>query len=140
MLLRAVLGASVVLNLVLGGVLLVGQPAPPPAPPRSGFERMLVRLETALPEADRAAFRRVMQEERAHYQAQLEASRAARRAVDAALARNPFDPQALRDANAAWAQRWAEFSEAFGETMVHAMAVVSAEGRAQIAAARGRDR
>ena len=57
---------------------------------------LLARLEAALPEPDRPAFRQVIDAERPRYEPPLQALRAARRAVDEALARDPFDPAALR--------------------------------------------
>ena len=65
--------------------------------------------------------------------------RAARWEVEASMAREPFGAAALRAAMAAWSGRWAAFSAAFTDTMVHATAAVSPQGRAQVAAARRRD-
>jgi uncharacterized membrane protein len=146
---RAALGASLALNLVLGAVALgfVGAPAAPPAAlpragaePRRGFERMLARLEAALPEPDRPAFRQVIDAERPRYEPPLQALRAARRAVDEALARDPFDPAALRAAMQDWSARSVAFNAAFTDTLVHAMDAVSPQGRARIAEARDRTR
>lgn len=131
--LAALLGASVVLNLVLGGLYL----ATPAKPDRAmrGFDRMVARIETALPEADRPRFRAVLEAERGRYAEPLAALRDSRRDVDAAMAREPFDPVALRAALDRSSDRWLAFSQAFSATLVHAVAEVSPEGRARIAAA-----
>ena len=131
-------GASVVLNLVLAGVLAYG---PGQREHRGrGLDRMVHRIEAALPAADRPKFRMVLDAELEHYAAELAALRDAGREVDAAMAREPFEPEALRRALAAWSERWAAFNAAFTETMVHAMEAVSPAGRAQIAAARQQGR
>lgn len=132
--LGAALGASLVLNAVLGGLLLS---APRPAEHRGrGLDRMIGRIEAALPAEDRPRFRAVLEGERESYAREFAAMRAAGVAVDEAIARDPFDPGALRGALADWTARWAEFNAAFSTTMVHAMEVVSPSGRKQIAAAR----
>ncbi|HYZ31268.1 MAG TPA: periplasmic heavy metal sensor [Crenalkalicoccus sp.] len=128
-LLGALLGASVVLNLVLAGLLLW-----PAAPPRHSFERVLGRMEQALPAEDRPRFRAVLDAERDRYSAQLAAAREARREVDAVLVREPFDPAELHAAVERWSERWRAFNLVFADTMVRAMAAVSAQGRAQLAA------
>jgi len=132
--LGAALGASVALNLVLAGLLLAG--APQPAAQPRGFERMVARVETALPEADRPKFHAVLEAERNRYEAPLAALRAARAEVDAAMTREPFEPEALRAAMQDWSDRWVAFSAAYRDMMVQAMAAISPEGRAQVAAAR----
>lgn len=136
--LGAALGASVALNAALGGLLLAG-PGRAPQGGGRGFDRMVSRIEQALPEADRPAFRAVLDAERDRYEGALAEVRAARRAMDAAMTREPFDPESLRAAMAAWSGRWVAFNAAFADTMVHAMAAVSPQGRAQVAAARRRD-
>ncbi|MFC7539113.1 hypothetical protein ACFQU2_06065 [Siccirubricoccus deserti] len=56
------LGASVVLNLVLGWLVLA---TPTPREHRGrGFDRMVARIEASLPEADRPVFRGVLDRER----------------------------------------------------------------------------
>nr|WP_256476413.1 periplasmic heavy metal sensor [Siccirubricoccus soli] len=132
--LGALLGASVVLNLVLGGLWLA-QPERGRGGPARGFERMIGRLEASLPEADRPRFREVLQTERPRYAEALQALRASRAEVDAAMLRQPFDPAVLQQAMARSSERWAEFSTKFGETLALALAAVSPEGRARVAAA-----
>ena len=136
-LLGGVLGASLALNLMLGGLLLFGPGRPEH---RRGLDRMIDRIEAALPAADRPKFKAVLEAEHDRYAGPLAAVRSGGAEGDAAMARVPFDPEALRQAMAAWSARWAAFNEAFTETMVHAMAAVSPAGRAQVAAARQQGR
>ncbi|SDB43826.1 periplasmic heavy metal sensor [Belnapia rosea] len=133
-LITALCGASLMLNLVLGG-LLWWRPGPPPRGGR-GFDRMVGRIEAALPEPDRPRFRAVLAAERPRYADALAAMRAASAEVDAVIRRDPYDPAALRGAMAIWAERMTAFNLAFGETLAEALSAVSPEGRAQIAAAR----
>jgi uncharacterized membrane protein len=143
--LPALLGVSLALNaalLAFPGMLRPGTvvaSAHPPRAERSGFERMVGRIEASLPVEDRPAFRQVMEAERSRYAPSLEAVRQARRGVDEAIRRDPFDEAALRAALEAFSARWVAFNDAFGETLVHALAAVSPAGRAQVAAARSRD-
>jgi RNA polymerase sigma-70 factor (ECF subfamily) len=95
--------------------------------------------ERALPEADRPAFRAVFDAERARCEGALAEVRAAREEVDAAMAREPFDPASLRSAMAARSNRRAAVSAAFADTVTRAMAAIPPQGRAQVAAARRRD-
>jgi hypothetical protein len=101
---------------------------------------MVARIEATLPAEDRPRFRTVLEAERDRYAGELAAFRAASRAVDEAMAREPFDPAALHRALEQWSARWAAFSLAFTATLVHAMEAVSPAGRAQIAAARRQGR
>ncbi len=101
---------------------------------------MIGRIEAALPAEDRPRFRAVLEAERPSYAGEFAAMRAAGAAVDEAMARDPFDPAALRAALRAWSARWAEFNLAFSETMVHGMESVSPAGRKQVAAARQQGR
>jgi uncharacterized membrane protein len=132
--LAAVLGASLVLNLVLGGLML-WRPAPPNRGAR-GFDRMVGRIEAALPEADRPRFREVLAIEKDRYAESLASMRAASAEVDAVMRRTPYDPEALRAALQDWSARMTAFNAAFGDTLADALGAVSAEGRAKIAAAR----
>ncbi len=131
--LGAAFGASVVLNLVLGGTLAWQAWRGPP--PR-GFDGMMARLEHRLPEADRPAFQAAIARQRATLAPKLEALREARPKVDAAVAREPFDPAALRGAAEDWARLWHDFTVSFGEATAEALAGVSPEGRARFAAGR----
>jgi hypothetical protein len=96
-------------------------------------------IERALPEADRPAFHAVFDAERVRYEGALAEVRAAREEVDAAMACEPFGPASLHSVMAAWSNRCAAFSAPFADTMTRAMAEISPQGRAQVAAARRRD-
>jgi uncharacterized membrane protein len=133
-LITALLGASLVLNLVLGGLLL-WQPQPPPRTAR-GFDRMIARIEAALPEPDRPQFHAVLTAGRERYAGPLNAMRAARAEVDAVMRREPYDPVALHGALTAWSEQQIAFNAAFSATLAEALGAVSPEGRAQVAAAR----
>lgn len=130
----ALLGASLVLNLVLGALVL-WRPRPPVQAAR-GFDRMVGRIEAALPPDDRPRFRDVLAAERDRYAAPLTAMRAASAEVDAVMRRTPYEPEALRAALQEWSVRMTAFNAAFGDTLADALGAVSPEGRAKIAAAR----
>lgn len=133
-LVAALLGASLVLNLVLAGLLL-WQPATPPRTAR-GFDRMVARIAAALPESDRPRFQAVLAAGQAQYTAPLMAMRGARAEVDAVMRREPYDPAALQGALAAWSEQQVAFNSAFSAALAEALGAVSPEGRAQVAAAR----
>lgn len=97
--------------------------------PRS--DRMVARIEQALPAADRPAFRAVPDAERSRYEGAPAELPATRRELGAAVARDPLGAAASRTTMAACSGHWA----ASTDTMVHAMAVVSP----QVAAAGRRD-
>jgi uncharacterized membrane protein len=130
----ALLGASLVLNLVLGALVL-WRPKPPIQAAR-GFDRMLGRIEAALPPPDRPRFREVLATERDRYAGALATMRAASAEVDTVMRRTPYDPEALRAALHEWSMRTVAFNAAFGDTLADALGAVSPEGRAKIAAAR----
>ncbi|WP_302479746.1 periplasmic heavy metal sensor [Roseicella sp. DB1501] len=134
----AALGASLAVNLVLGAFLVFS--GGPHERRGRGLDRLVSRIEAALPAEDRPKFRAVLDAERDRYAPQLAALRAASGKVDEATAREPFDAAALHAALDAWTERWAAFNAAFNGTMVHAMQAVSPTGRAQIAAARRQGR
>lgn len=125
------LGASVALNLVLGGLLLRGGPDRPPGGP--GIRQLESRIERVLDPGDAAAFRRVLEEGRPGWEAARRNMRDGRPPVEALIRQEPFDPAALRAAMAAGRAGWAAFSTAFEDSLVRAMAAVSPEGRRRIA-------
>ncbi|WP_165838711.1 periplasmic heavy metal sensor [Roseicella frigidaeris] len=126
------------MNLVLGSLFVFG--GGPREHRGRGLDRLVGRIEAALPAEDRPRFRAVLEAERDSYAPQLAALRAASGTVDEATAREPFDAAALKAALDAWTERWAAFNVAFNGTMVQAMQAVSPTGRAQIAAARRQGR
>lgn len=128
--LRGALGASLALNLVLGGLLLT-RPASGGPP---SISRMQAQIERALPEADRAVFRAAVDAGRPRYEPLLQALRESRPPVREALVREPFDAAALRAAMAGSRQRWQEFSAQFDDSLAEGLAALSPEGRRLIAA------
>lgn len=102
--------------------------------------RLGLRVAGDPAEADRPAFCAVLGAERDRcYEGALAELRAARREVDAAVAGAPFDPAPPRAAMPAGSGRWTAFNAAFAVTMARAMAAVSPQVRAQVAAAGRRD-
>jgi len=127
-LLKGLLGASLALNLVLGGVLWWR--STPDLPPVS---RMQAHIERILPEPDRSAFQRAMEAGRPRYEPAQAALRESHAAVRAALTREPFDPAVLRAAMAASRERWQEFGRLFEDSLSAGLAAISPEGRRLIA-------
>ncbi|GAA0566187.1 hypothetical protein GCM10009416_00150 [Craurococcus roseus] len=103
--------------LVLPGVASWGGPRP---------DRMVAGIGHALPEADWPALRSMPDAERGRHQGAPAGLRDARREVDAAMIRKPFDVAARRGAMTAWSGRGTAFGGAF--TKVHAMAAGRREG------------
>ncbi|MBE9606178.1 periplasmic heavy metal sensor [Acetobacteraceae bacterium H6797] len=132
---RVVLGASLMLNIALIADKAVHEARPAQPGRERGLNGMLARMEASLPEADRTRFRAGMERQRDRYLPALEAMRAARPAVDQAVRQSPFDPEKLRSASAAWADRWHEFSIRYGEAVAEALKDISPEGRAALARA-----
>jgi uncharacterized membrane protein len=128
-LIKGALGASLALNIVLGGLLLMR----PERPVRPDVGRLAAHLESLLPEADRPAFHQALEAARPSYMASLQAQRDSRAVVDAAMRRDPFDPAALRAAMAAGRNHWQEFSQSFEDSLVAGMAMISPEGRRRLA-------
>ena len=126
--LKAVLGASLALNLVLGSLLWWRAPTPSP-----GIWRMQARIERLLPEPVRPAFRQAMEAGRFRYEPALKGLGESQAAVQAALEQEPFDPNVLRTAMAASRARWGEFSRLFEEVLADGLSGVSPEGRRLIA-------
>jgi len=115
--------------LVLGGLLLMRErPGPSPNP-----RRLLTRMERLLPEADRATFER---EVAARHEELVAAERRIRQGVAPirdAIGAQPFDPVALRAAMVQGRVPWNDFSNLFDDTLIHALSVISPEGRQRIA-------
>jgi uncharacterized membrane protein len=135
-LMTALFGASVALNLVLGGwvLMLSGDRGPPSLP------RLLARLEGSLPAGDRPAFAAALDKDRPRYTAAFDEARAARRAMEEIARREPFDIAALRRAIAATNQRWLVATDAFGESLAQGMAAISPEGRRALVDAAPKER
>jgi uncharacterized membrane protein len=127
-LVKGALGASLALNLVLGGVLWWRPAQTPPGP-----GRMQARIERILPEPDREAFRQAMQAGRARYEPAQAALREGFSDMQAALRQQPFDADRLRAVMGESRARWGEFSRTYDDSLANGLAVISAEGRALIA-------
>lgn len=126
---RTALGASLALNVVLGGLLL-HHPRHPPGPDPLRLQR---HIETLLSAPDRAAFDAVMQQALPQVEQYRRALWDGGAAIKATIGRQPFDAAALRAGMAANRQNWTEFSTRFDESMVRAMSAISAEGRRRVA-------
>lgn len=126
-LLRGALGASLVLNIVLG-LLLYRMPDRGP-----DIRRMQAHIEKSLSDADRAAFRQALEAGRTGFDPLLRAMRQSPDLVAAALRREPFDAAALRGAMAEGRERWRAFSTVYENSLVDGFAAISPEGRRRIA-------
>ncbi|CAH2603143.1 protein of unknown function [Rhodovastum atsumiense] len=127
--LAVLLGASLALNVVLGGMMLRRGAEPPPDP-----GRLQARIESLLSPADRAAFHAAMQPvapDLAQFRRTLREQGAT---IKAALEQDSFDAEAQRERMAAHRQNWATFSLRFDDALSRAMAAISPEGRRRIAA------
>lgn len=127
-LLKGLLGASLALNLVLGGVLWWR--AASDLPPVS---RMQAHIERILPEPDRGTFQRAMEAGRPSYEPAQAALRDSHAAVRTALTHEPFDPAALRAAMAASRERWQAFGRSFEDSLAAGLSAISPGGRQLIA-------
>ncbi|MFC0410798.1 periplasmic heavy metal sensor [Roseomonas elaeocarpi] len=126
---RVLLGASLALNLVLGGLLLMRDRSSPSPNPR----RLLARVERLLPEADRAAFEREVAARREEMAAAERRIRQGLAPVRDAIGAQPFDPAALRAAMMQGRAPWNDFSNLFDDTLVRALSAISPEGRQRVA-------
>lgn len=105
---------------------------PHPAPETSGI---VARLTAALPPQDAAQFRARLDARRGDFDPQRARIDAARQALLEAIARDPFDPDAVRQALADYQQSWRDFTGHFNPAFLAALEAVSPAGRAQLAAA-----
>ena len=129
-LLRAAFGASLALNLVLGGLLLFRDPGGggPPDP-----RRLIAHMERLLPPGDREIFHARMEAGRETRDAVRRRLRESFADVRAVIGRESFDPAALQAALAAARADGAAFSQSFDTNLVQAMSAISPEGRRRIA-------
>lgn len=129
-LLRAAFGASLALNLVLGGLLLFRDPGGggPPDP-----RRLIAHMERLLPPGDREVFHARMEAGREARDAARWRLREAFAEVRAGIGREPFDPAVLQAALAAARTEGAAFSQSFDTNLVQALGAISPEGRRRIA-------
>jgi uncharacterized membrane protein len=127
--LRAALGASLALNLVLAGLLLW----PDSFRPR-GVRGLEARMERVLGPADRGTFRAIMDSNRPRYEARQQALRQARPLVGQAIGAEPFSEERLRAAMAVGREHWRAFSESYEDSLAHATAAISPDGRRRLLA------
>lgn len=98
--------------------------------------RALLRATAVLPPKDAASFRAVFEREKPRYAQAAQQVTDARRALERAIAADPFDPQAASQALAVWRGSWDRFIQDFSGPMVDALATVSPEGRRRLVAER----
>jgi uncharacterized membrane protein len=132
---------SVALNVFLVALVtahLVRPSLAPAASPRTTGP--LSRLLADLPAAEADKVRAVLDRERPAYQAARERVSAEHREVADAIARTPYDEDAVRRALASWQASWQEFSTRFNLVFIDAVRTLSDQGRARLAdAARAED-
>lgn len=98
--------------------------------------RALERAEGILSPQDAAVFRQVLERDRPRYMPAVRQVAAARRALEAQIAVQPFDPRAAAQALAAWRTSWNGFVDAFSGPLIDALAAISPEGRRRLIASR----
>lgn len=127
-----VLGVSVAFNVfLLALVATQAWHAPAPSVPGSPIDR----LAAALPSDDAARFRAAIAARRPEFQPARDAVSAAHRDVAAAIAREPFDRDALATALTRWQESWRGFTARFDQAFLDAAGAISDDGRARLAQA-----
>lgn len=137
------LTVSVILNLFLaaliGGHFLRAHLHRVAAPRASTpMMRQLARIESVLPARDAAEFRSVIERDKPKFSEAAQQLVAARRALRRQVAADPFDPQAAREALAAYRTSWNRFVGDFSGPLIDALSHVSAQGRRRLVAAQRR--
>jgi uncharacterized membrane protein len=105
---------------------------PQPTPATNG---VVARLTAALPADDAAQFRARLNARRADFDPQRARIDTARQALLEAIARDPYETDAVRQALADYQQSWRDFTRHFNPAFLAALEAVSPAGRAQLAAA-----
>lgn len=145
---RLALPASLLLNLFLiamiGGFLL-HKPVPGSAASAAAAPiwRALATVQSSLSPQDARAFNTVIARDRPRASAAFLKLLAAREALARQVSAERYDPEATRQALAAWRTSWDGFILDFSDTLVDALAQVSPDGRRQLlqaAAKRGERR
>ncbi len=96
------------------------------------LSRALAAAEASLPPRDAKAFDAVIRRDAPHYAEASHQLGAAREALDRQIAADNFDRDATRQAFGVWQADWNRFIDAFGNTLVDALAQVSPEGRQKL--------
>lgn len=121
------LGASLILNLFLGGLVvasLVRQQQQPK------FKSPLEMIESRLPAEDAKVFDEAIRSGDIGSYGKMESRLLmARQGVAQALAAEPFDPDALTRALDVWRVEWPAFVGNFTKVFVHSLTKISPEGR-----------
>lgn len=135
------LSLSIVLNLFLLGIIaghFLGNRVRAPRLPVVGtpMSRALVRAEAELDPQDAAAFRAALARDDARYLPAAKQVTAARRALAAQIAAQPFDPHAATQALDAWRTSWDRFMNDFSGPLIDALSSISPEGRRRLIDAR----
>ena len=102
-----------------------------PAPEANGI---VARLTAALPAKDAAQFRARLDARRGDFDPQRARIEEARQALLEAIARDPYEPNAVQQALADYQQSWRDFTGHFNPAFLAALEAVSPAGRAQLAA------
>lgn len=128
------LSLSIVLNLFLLGVIaghfLAHRQGATELPLSAApLARAAARAEAVLAPADAAAFRNTLEHHRPQYAEAAEQVTAARRALERQIVAEPYDPQAVRQALAAWRASWNQFIGDFSGPLVDALSSISPDGR-----------
>lgn len=135
---RWALSASVALNLFL--VALIGghalQHRAVHASSTTPLARALANAMDRLPSEDAAAFVGVIRRDAPNYAQAARELAQARQELRREVTAEPFDRDKTRQALAAWRKASSRFMDAFGDTLVEALAQVSPDGRRRLAADR----
>jgi len=128
------LTVSVLLNLFL--LALIGghvwQDSREAARERFPMSKAVARLEARLPSRDAAAFEQSLRDAAPRYAEQAQALRAARRAFNAEITAEDFDPARASQALARWRVAWNRFNDAFQGPLIEALSKISPEARRKL--------
>ncbi|MGB6306639.1 MAG: periplasmic heavy metal sensor [Steroidobacteraceae bacterium] len=135
---RWALPASLILNLFLvaliGGHVLRNRAADRHRP--TPLAMALVEAGSRLSPGDASAFLDVVRHDAPLHADAVQRLTAARDQVEQQIVREPFDPQATKQALAAWRVNLDRFLEEFSDTLVDGLGKVSPAGRRQLVAGR----
>jgi len=125
---------SVILNLflvaLLGGHLLRGELRA--RAPVGSLARALANAGANLKEPDAAVFKSIMNTNASHYTEASQHLVEARQELRRQIAADHFDPDAARQAYAAWQKSLNVFIDDFGDALIDALNHISPDGRRQI--------
>lgn len=131
---RVFLALSLALNLFLAGMMIAWHMRPPPPPPPGPwFERMIQRMSTDLPQADRDILQTAYQARKGELDRMDKDVQTARERVGAAMRAQPYDPAALEQAMAEARDAREPVVETVEQAVAEAAAKMSPEGRMKLA-------